>query len=61
MAIRDVAKERLANLKATGGIPKKAPPATQAPVMSQSAKNIKVRQKAEDMEEGIKRRKFSDL
>lgn len=45
--IRDTAKQRLANLKATGGLP----PKKQAPLMSQDAKNIKVRQQAEEIPE----------
>ena len=49
--VMDVAAERKANIKATGGFPvKKA-----APLVSNDAKNIKIRGKYEDSEYGFKR------
>ena len=50
--VKDVARERKANLKATGGLPAKKP---QGSMLSNDAKNIKIRGKYEDMEEGLKR------
>lgn len=50
--VKDVAKERLKNLKATGGFPAKKP---QGSSLGNDAKNIKIRQRYEDMEEGLKR------
>jgi hypothetical protein len=53
--VKQVATGRLANIKATGGLPAKP----QEPLLSQSAKNIKVRQQAEQVPEAeIKRGKL---
>jgi len=45
-SVSETAKQRLANLKKTGGLP----PKPQSP-MSQDAKNIKIRQEAEEIPE----------
>lgn len=47
-SISDTAKQRLANIKKTGGIPPKRP---QGSTLGQDAKNIKVRQQAEEIPE----------
>ena len=52
-SIKDVANQRKANIKATGGFP----PAKTKPLMSDDTKAIKIRQKYEDMEEGFSRGK----
>ena len=53
-SISDTAKQRKANIKATGGMP----PKPQKPLMSQDAKNIKIRQGYESIPEAeIKRGK----
>ena len=61
--VKDVARERLKNLKTTGGLPSKK--MTSPPVhtggqaygskLSNDAKNIQIRQQYEDMPEGLKR------
>ena len=51
--VKQVATARLANLKKTGGLP----PKPVEPLLSQSAKNIKVRQQAEALPEGFSRPK----
>ena len=53
--VKDVAKDRLKNLKATGGLPTKKMTPPQGSMLGNDAKNIKIRGKYEDMEEGLKR------
>ena len=53
--VSDVARERKANIKATGGLPAKKMTPPQGSLLGNDAKNIKIRGIYENMAEGLKR------